>query len=422
MKKIFYTIISRDEFVKLHKFGSIFINSDYKIEETNDSELEEALLELLKELPFDFEDEKGYIILKIEDNIKYSPNSKLRYKLEIQKIKSIYGLSKETEYFYTTKVIPKVKFQDLPFSHSLLDKIIRFKIKEDMQKGIDILFEQFCSINKQKVNKEINKDEFIDKYIKDGDTYYLELEFDFYRDLLSYKRENNFKKEDISYVYDCITIFFLKDRNDKKIKAFKSKNLNLNIINPYKELDDNKKETLYETIKFIKEQYDNNTEEKLLQKLVEKVEFSELLSGVLFLKIKDLLNEKKYDDIKKLINEFKKEYNKELSTSLYLIGIQFGYKNLYEYYYDNYNNGLDIYQKSEEGNNNKETESITKIFLEPEVFTTEGLANLYYASSCNKKTKKTKNYKLAELKRKNKDELIKLIEKCNKKEKYLLSN
>ena len=114
------------------------------------------------------------------------------------------------------------------------------------------------------------------------------------------------------------------------------------------------KNTLFEYIDFIKKSDDEN-----IKKFLDKINISILISGAIFLKIKYLLinkNAKYKYEINKTIADFKDLYFNEVSISLYLIGLVFGYKGLYDDYYNFIN--LDIFIK-------EKTSLIALIFLSP---------------------------------------------------------
>jgi len=404
MKTKFYTVLSRDEFIKLYRFGHIFINYSYLIKEKDNKD--EKLLELFSRLPFEYEE--GYLILKIETNTPHSFDSvPLVYNLTIEEIISIYTLSNKAKDFYTTKVVSKIKYQIYP-SQTLLNNILEYKEKEDMKQGINILAKVFDFMDINKLDNTFGN-KFLNSYINlmKKDNCYLNNNYnDFYLDLLLYKREDKFQKEDISYIYDSIIIIILKEKKEKKyINIFKQgqfKNQILKNVKTYEYLNENKKETLFELIDFIYKEKEN----EILKKFFEKISISEFIAGTLYLKIKDLLEEKQYEEMEKLIDSFSSRYKKELSISLYLIGIIFGYEHLYEYYYDFIK--LNIYEESVENYNieyeTKENNNIDILELSQK----DGLANFYYHSKCNNKQKN----KLKDLKLLSEEELKDKINKC----------
>jgi len=329
MNKNYYTIISRDEFIKLYRFGNIKVSTNFIL--NNDKNIENKIIELFKISSFEYEE--GYLILKvIEENIAIDLDLltiKTVYNLELKHIQSVYVLSNQAMEFYKTKVNSKINFQICPFDN-ILKQVSDFKEYQDINQGINILSEQFDFMNREEIDIRLGSD-FKSDFLKSDD--YLSLDFkDFYLDLLSYKRENKFTKDDIGYIYDLMVIALLKQRKPESINKFKQGLLRLDGSPAYQILDANKKETLFESIKFIQEIDDEN-----IKKFTDNITFNHLVSGAIFLKMRKLLLERDENTQQQLLNivdNFSSKYKDSLSMALYLIGLVFGYKNLYEDYYD----------------------------------------------------------------------------------------
>jgi len=325
----YYTIISRDEFIKLYRFGNIKVNTNFILNDDND--IENRIIELFKISSLEYEE--GYLILKVKDNIMATHSDYLTiktiYTLKLKNIKSVYVLTSQAQQFYKTKVNSKVNFQICPFEN-ILKQVSEFKKLQNINQGIDIMRKEFDFINIDEINKKLDND-FISDFLKYDD--YLSLDFkDFYFDLLLYKRENFFPKDDVSYIYDLMIITSLRKRNLDSINKFKQGQLNLDGSPAYQKLSTNKKETLFESIKFIQE-----TDDKNIENFTNKITFNHLVTGVIFLKIKKLLTENDdntQEQILKIVDSFSNDYKDSLSMALCLIGLVFGYKNLYENYYD----------------------------------------------------------------------------------------
>ncbi len=102
-----YTIISRDELLKLIKFGTIDQNINYIVDEKNQQKF---IREVLKSLPYD--DSFGYVVIEFtyEENFSIS-NIQTLVKLDIKDIINIYCLTNEALDFYKSKFNPKIKFK-----------------------------------------------------------------------------------------------------------------------------------------------------------------------------------------------------------------------------------------------------------------------------------------------------------------------
>ena len=384
MKKEYYTIISRDEFIKLYRFGKIRVSTNFIL--NSDGNIENKIIKLFEISSFEYQE--GYLILKIEENLSTDFDFsviKTVYTLELKNIQSVYVLSNYAKEFYKTKVNSKINFQICPFDN-ILKKVNKFKVNQDIEQGINILSKQFDFMNIEKIEKELESN-FKSDFLKSDD--YLSLDFkDFYLDLLSYKRENKFTKDDIGYIYDLMVIELLKQRKDESISKFKQGSLRLDSSPTYNELNDNKKETLFENIEFIL-----TTDNESIKKFIEKITSYHLVSGAIFLKMKNLLLERDENtqQILNIVDNFSSKYKDSLSMALYLIGLVFGYKNLYEDYYDFIK--LKIFKDTE----NDPIEQNKNIDLD--TLHLESLADIYYRSKANQDKKRNKE-KLCDIKKK----------------------
>jgi hypothetical protein len=351
----YYTTISRDEFISLYKFGNININTNFII--LNSDNMVNEIIKLLSYMPFS--QDEDYLILKFKDDdclVGEGFNEiKTIFNLKIKKIKDVYTLSEKAQYFYKTKFNKRINFQIIPYKNILVE-VTNFSEIKDMNLGIDILFEEYDLGNKEKTELELGYD-LKESFLAINN--YLETNFkNIYLDILFYKRENKFEKEDVGYILDLIIVTILKERKDEIINKFKRGELKLNNSPTYNNIINSNKNTLFEYIDFIKKSDDEN-----IKKFLDKINISVLISGAIFLKIKYLLlnkNAKYKCEINKTIAEFKDLYFNEVSISLYLIGLVFGYKGLYDDYYSFIN--LDIFIKEKTSfNYNVKANKIEKI-------------------------------------------------------------
>ncbi len=355
MRNEYYTIISRDEFISLYKFGNININTNFII--LNSDNRVNEIIKLLNYMPFS--QDEDYLILKFKDDDclvgECFNEIKTIFNLKIKKIKDVYTLSEKAQYFYKTKFNKRINFQIIPYKNILIE-VTNFSAIKDMNLGIDILFEEYNLGNKEKIEFELGDD--LKESFLTIDSY-LETNFkNIYLDILFYKRENKFEKEDVGYILDLIIVTILKERKYEIINKFKQGELKLNNSPTYNNIINSNKNTLFEYVDFIKKSDDEN-----IKKFLDKINISILISGAIFLKIKYLLinkNAKYKYEINKTIADFKDLYFNEVSISLYLIGLVFGYKGLYDDYYNFIN--LDIFIKEKTSfNNNVKANKIEKI-------------------------------------------------------------
>ena len=355
MRNEYYTIISRDEFISLYKFGNININTNFII--LNSDNRVNEIIKLLNYMPFS--QDEDYLILKFKDDDclvgECFNEIKTIFNLKIKKIKDVYTLSEKAQYFYKTKFNKRINFQIIPYKNILIE-VTNFSAIKDMNLGIYIIFQEYKLAIKEKIEFELGDD--LKESFLTIDSY-LETNFkNIYLDILFYKRENKFEKEDVGYILDLIIVTILKERKYEIINKFKQGELKLNNSPTYNNIINSNKNTLFEYIDFIKKSDDEN-----IKKFLDKINISILISGAIFLKIKYLLinkNAKYKYEINKTIADFKDLYFNEVSISLYLIGLVFGYKGLYDDYYNFIN--LDIFIKEKTSfNNNVKANKIEKI-------------------------------------------------------------
>ena len=332
-----FTIISRDELIKLYKFGSLNIICTHIIDEDKDTS--ENLTNALEILSFD--DDIAYIILKFNYIPKQMFNTVLS-EIKIDDVESIYTLSSQAKQWYSVKFNPKMQFQEI--ENINLQKILEKKEIINMENGAKSIFKMFGNspIDQDAIEEylpaNLKQNFFKNHFIED---YWNKKYQNFYFDLMLYKRENTFKEEDISFIYDILILLILKDRDAKKVTKYTQGELKLNgsdYHNTAKDLylkNEKNAYSIYENIKLL----NNFTNEY--------IDINNLVVGIIFLKIQKLLDidygrKGRYkEEIQNIVSDFTHEYKKQLSIALYLIGIYFGYKNLYDEYYDFLN--LDIY-------------------------------------------------------------------------------
>ncbi|NCD11091.1 MAG: hypothetical protein EOL93_00945 [Epsilonproteobacteria bacterium] len=335
-----YTIISREELIKLIKFGTIYQSINYIFDEKNkDLKIEE----LLKALPYD--DELGFVIVKFTYNESSAFDSiKTLIELDIKDIINIFCLSNQALEFYKTKFNPNIKFK-LFENLKLIENINKYKVIEDKKKGVKALAEIF------KLELKNNQGKLDEEYIQELLNYkeigYLNQDFrSFYHDIFCYERKNSFFKEDVGFLSDVTALNKMQDiRTNKEI--FLSGNFDIKLGNP-SDKDKKIKELVDNTLNKLP---DNEKKDELIKKI---------LIGTIFLKSKSLLDSEKreinyWDEFLNLIHEFKNDYFEETKIALWYIGVFLGYKYLYDDYYKQLD--LNIFQ---ENNVSKIGESIVE--------------------------------------------------------------
>lgn len=326
-----YGVVSRDELIKLYKFGKLDLNISYIIDE-NDN-LRSDLEVILKALPY--EDDEDFIVLKFTQNS--GSHRHIQVRLEIQNVITIYALSDKALRFYQIKFNPKIRFKLFPFAE-IIQNVKEYHELQDMRRGAAILLEQLCGISIESVEDKKGKDFY--KKILDAlkiDEHLSTPYEDFIFDLVSYKRENKFTKQDVGFIYDMMIIAILKSRDSDKIEKYKQGELRLDGSPSYRKLEDNYQDSLLDYISFLKDSNDEN-----LEKLIDKLgSIENIVIGVVFLKLKTLLDDedKSGEDgyqqgASLLIEEFGKNFKEEVAVATYLAGLIYAYKKLYDNYYD----------------------------------------------------------------------------------------
>ena len=330
-----YTIISRDEYIKLIKSGAIDKCINHIVDEKNQ---EKAISEILKSSHYD--DPFGYVVIEFTYEESFSiSHIEILVKLDIKDIINIYCLTNEALDFYKTKVNLKTKKFKLFKNQELIKEVDSYKLIEDKKKGIKVLFDIF-KLNLNDINEKFNT-EYISELLNYKENNYLEQEYkNFYFDLFCYERKNSFFKEDIGFLADIKAILTMKEiRKDKEI--FLSGNYQI----PLKDVNEQKRKPLFEIIKQTINTM-NETKQEMKKNIV---------VASIFLKSQQLLNTESREDnywesFINLINEFKEEFSEETKEALWYLGAFLGYK----YLYDDYNTFLEETANSDKSENSSD--------------------------------------------------------------------
>ncbi len=324
MKNVCYTAVSRDDFIRLYRYGNIKIIKNFIFSE-NDN-LRSNFVSLLKDMHC--EHDEDYVILEFLDVPKHNQYGQILYDLKIQDIQQIYVLSQRAQGYYKPKFNPKIQFLIDPYN--VLSEVIENMDLEDMVKGVDVFTEEFDFFDKDKIEKELQLD-LKRKLLNMGNPFELPFE-SFYLDLLLYKRKNFFPENDLGFIYDLMVVTRLKDRDGDLLRQYNQGQLKLDNSPTYQKIKKEIKESLYEYTIFLLK-----TEDPNISKFISIIGSREVVVGIIFLKIQKILLEKNkgyYKIILNVVDIFSNSYRDELAVALYLIGILFGYKELYNDYYD----------------------------------------------------------------------------------------
>lgn len=324
MKNTFYTVISRDNFINLYRHGNLKVVKNFVF--NNDEVVRENIVEALRDMHC--EHDEDYVILEFLHDQNSHRYDSILFDMKIQKIKNIFVLSEKALGYYKPKFNPKIQFRIDPFK--VLNEVNEHNELDDMEKGVDVFIEQFDFIDKDIIEKELGSN-FLKKFLKEENILFLTFE-SFYLDLIFYDRKNFFPSKDVGFIYDLIVLAILAGRDEQNLKFYSQGQLSLNKISTYKTLKD-KDVSLNELIKFLL----NSEDEKIQNFVSKKIGKKQLVVGVLFLKLKQILLDKNlnyYENIKETVDTFFPDHKDEVAISLYLIGLSFGYKELYNDYYD----------------------------------------------------------------------------------------
>lgn len=336
-----FTIIDKEEFIALFKFGEIPVQKKRTILTQDEVDVSNQILSILKQLPF-FEYDEEVLILELENdfNDEY---------LRINQIKALIPLSKRAKLSFERNFDSNLIFQK-PRFQNILDKYYQHINLIHHKKGAKALTEIFgCSNN---FTDLISDEVFIEAYTrKENGEKSHSFVGDFLTHLLVYERYDFFPKTDLGFLYDLGTIL----ANSKGKESFKGSSF-------HAFLESNKDQfnrlKLNEIFKIIESEKDL---EGLRVALTHENGIKWYIAGTLYLKFKEACKntDSIFDTpIGKSIGKPKQShpYNDELDLSIYVLGLFFGFQKFNKDYY--FNSNLSIYNLKalKEAN---ETRSIT---------------------------------------------------------------
>jgi len=350
MKK-YYTIINRQDFNSLYRYGQIQLNANKLIEYKNDNDLETDLYNLFTKLPF-FEYDEEYIIAEFNCetdiyNILYEifrdgknypngyfipeTNKMLQHfgkeiLIKLENIENLYLLTTEAQKSLKNKLDNRINFKVIPYKN-LSNKIQNFIISQESKRGANI----FCNICK--IEQEFNELADFSIITKSMEFRILgkkshEFQDDFLVHLLRYERYEFYPKTDLGYLYDCGDIFAFS----QGLKSFKTSGF-------YKFLETNKQILSNNSLIQIFELIESSNEIETFRTKLTINNLRLYIIASIFLKFKDEIREKetlKETNVGKQIKAIRENKNfiSELNCAIFLIGGFFGYKKFYDDYYD----------------------------------------------------------------------------------------
>lgn len=316
-----YSIISKQEFNSLYRFGKLPIRQeDFLLSEKEDELFQNKLYELFLTKPL-FEGEEEYLIIKCERKINNDC-------ISVQEIEEIIPLTQGSKFSYETKFDSRICFSNARF----VDIVKRVETRVDLLERTNGM----KALSKMMLPKEFqNKEELYSSYIEKAYVCRIngqkssEIHEDFLTHLLVYERYDFHPNTDLGLLYDIGEIF----ANSKGKPHFKGSGFHSFLEKNKPELQNRK---LSDLLIFMEQDHD---EVKPFKNHLTKESTRQYISGALFLKFKEELFDKDsiFDTnipqiVKWAISN--KEYLPEVIEAINLIGGFFGYKKFYDDYYE----------------------------------------------------------------------------------------
>lgn len=337
----------RDQFLKLYKFGEIkvpltrFVDGYDPVNGKSDIPLEV----LDSRLPL-FEQDHEILILEIPKDVL---TLGIELSLKISHVRKIYPLTEEADRFLTGRMNPSIIFQ-FPIFEKLVKelKILRdFRYRLKAWEALAVIFQ---------VNKEIVND--YTEEIWDGLNIRLGYSNKAKRrnylfSLIGFNRNPVYPQGNIEYLYKAASVFVeMKNGSENDFehgplyrflesKSYDYKGLNLN-----------------ECISRLKNSSESKPLIDELSKQYTKIDV--LIVGVWFLYLKDKLNKNNYNLSlsKDEILLLKTQFPAEAAVILYMLGMLFGFDNLYASLYEL--NSIPIFNKNPEPGISEQNKDLKK--------------------------------------------------------------
>jgi hypothetical protein len=322
----FLAIINRYEFAQFYRFGYMYISTSELLPFTdiNSNETKSNLVAHFKNItPFEYDEE--YLIIHLCQEIE---NQNTIQKFLITDLKSIYPLSRQAEQSIQERIDSRIKLEE-PIFESLIPAIISNIQNNEIEMSISALWTIFdlsgsIDLIKQKIGID-----HIYKGIKlrnEGVKAFQTQNANIWSILMAYDRYEYFPNSTIGYFFDAGQVFaYSKQSNFENSKL-------------YTLLKSLKSDSKTDVIKSELESSEKT------QSYITNTNFDGLkyhIVAPLYLMLKDDLRTS--DDLKqskyfsKLSLEYLKSFGDEFKAAVILLGSFFGYKKIYDLYYDKLN-------------------------------------------------------------------------------------
>lgn len=332
--KTFLSLITRDEFSALYKFGSIDLSTKILREVAEAKDIYNIAFELLKRSVCLVEYPQEYIYVLIQKNTEQENNGIVR----ILDIVALIPLTEQAKYSYEELFDKAICFQHPLFAQKFEEYYTDIYLKRDRIEGIKAL-RSICGLSADDLDS-IFIDQIFDgvRFRQQGTKY-----FNIPRDkrspfsmLIAYDRYQEYSKQGIGYFYDVVDMCYylvspdnIGDRDESIIDQ------------EVAEILGNRQGKIDGICKDIENDSTGNG-----KKVCDEVakQFGSFYLPVLYLSFKDMIRGK--NEIDATIIDNLKKYQKEeemYDKITYLLGGFFGYEKIYECYYKSLN--LNIFSR-----------------------------------------------------------------------------
>ena len=319
----FLAIINRYEFAQFYRFGYMYISTHELLNftEINSEETKSKLVSRFKnKTPFEYDEE--YLIIHLCKKIE---NQNTIEKFQITELKSIYPLSKQAKQSIQERIDTRIKLEE-PIFESLIPDIISNIQNIEIEMAISALWIIFGLSGSIELIKHKIGFEHICKgieYRKEGMKSFQLQNENIWSILMAYDRYEYFPKSTLGYFFDAGQVFaYSKQSNFENSKLFTE----LKSIN-----EDSKLPIIISKLENseLSKSYISNTNFDDLKFYIVAPLYLMLKDD---LRISDDLKQSKY--LKESHLEYLKTFGDEFKAAIILLGSFFGYKKIYDLYYD----------------------------------------------------------------------------------------
>lgn len=322
----FLTIVNRYEFAQFYRFGYMYVPKTELLQFDNiDSpETKSSLVSKFEnKTPFEYDEE--YLILNLSNLKEKQDASQIFY---ISDLKSIYPLSKQAKQSIEQRIDVRIRLEEPVFEPLLTDIVSKIKSKEiEMSiKALWMIFDLEGQIDE--ISEQLGLENILnglDSRVKGIKSYQLQSD-NIWSILIAYDRYDYYPNTYLGYFFDAGQVFaYSKKRKIENSKLFSA----------LKDISEDSK---------ISEIINNLQTSENAQSYIQNTKLGSLnyyIVAPLFFMLKheisniDELKKSKY--LTKAAITALKEYGNDFKAVIILLGSFFGFKFIYDLYYDNLN-------------------------------------------------------------------------------------